>query len=130
MRWVLDTNIVSLALRQDPIIQKQLSRHDRRELAITVITWAELQYASRRSAEPLRHQAAWQRLLRGLPVLAFTRTEADEHARLRDELRHHPIGERDMLIAAIAHANGLAVVTRNAAEFKRVKGLRVEEWGR
>jgi predicted nucleic acid-binding protein len=39
-----------------------------------------------------------------------------------------PIGPNDMLIAAHALSHGLTVVTDNTAEFKRVKGLKVENW--
>jgi len=64
-----------------------------------------------------------------MPVLSFSKQEAAEHARLREALRNRPIGERDLLIAAIAVSNGFGVVTRNVGEFKRVRGLKVEGWG-
>jgi len=58
-----------------------------------------------------------------LSVLPFDQAAAEEHARLRCLLRHAPIGERDLLVAAIASANELRVVTNNLAEFTRVSGL-------
>lgn len=61
-------------------------------------------------------------------VVPFDREAAEHHGRLRFALRHRPIGERDLLIAAIAAANRLTVVTRNIREFGPVPGLRVEEW--
>ena len=39
-----------------------------------------------------------------------------------------PIGPHDALIAATALAHGATLVTRNLREFRRVKGLRVEDW--
>ncbi len=129
IRWILDTNIISLSIRGDADIRRHLIRTRRADLAITAVTWAELEYGSRRSTDPEANRLAWQRTVRGLPVLSFTKQEAPEHARLRDILRDHPIGERDLLIAAIAVANGYGVVTRNAGEFKRVRGLKVVEWG-
>ena len=38
------------------------------------------------------------------------------------------IGQNDMLIAAHALALGAILVTDNVTEFKRVKGLRIENW--
>jgi tRNA(fMet)-specific endonuclease VapC len=38
------------------------------------------------------------------------------------------IGDADILIAASALVNGLGVVTNNQAHFRRIKGLRVENW--
>jgi predicted nucleic acid-binding protein len=43
------------------------------------------------------------------------------------ELKLIPRGN-DMLIAAIALANGLTLVTHNTAEFSRVPGLLLEDW--
>lgn len=39
-----------------------------------------------------------------------------------------PIGSNDLLIAAIALANNLILVTHNVREFKRVPGLKIEDW--
>ena len=44
------------------------------------------------------------------------------------EIAGKPIGSNDLLIAAHARAVGATIVTANAGEFKRVKGLRVENW--
>jgi tRNA(fMet)-specific endonuclease VapC len=66
--------------------------------------------------------------LRGMPRLAFDEAAAEHHADIRDELRHQPIGERDLLIAAIARAGDLAVVTNNTREFSRVPRLQVADW--
>lgn len=39
-----------------------------------------------------------------------------------------PIGPNDLLIASIALANNLILVTHNTREFSRVEGLRLEDW--
>ena len=39
-----------------------------------------------------------------------------------------PIGPNDLLIAAIAVACDLTLVTHNTGEFGRVEGLRIEDW--
>ena len=39
-----------------------------------------------------------------------------------------PIGSNDLLIAAHAFATGATMVTANAGEFKRIRGLKVENW--
>jgi tRNA(fMet)-specific endonuclease VapC len=38
------------------------------------------------------------------------------------------IGPNDLLIAAIARANGLTLVTHNTREFGRVAGLTIDDW--
>jgi tRNA(fMet)-specific endonuclease VapC len=63
-------------------------------------------------------------------VLPFDREAADVYARARFELERvgRPIGERDLLIASIALARGLTVVTHNVSEFARVPGVKTEDW--
>ena len=39
-----------------------------------------------------------------------------------------PIGGNDLLIAAHAYATGATIVTANADEFQRIRGLSVENW--
>ena len=48
--------------------------------------------------------------------------------RLDLERMGRPIGERDLLIASIALARRLTVITHNVSEFRRVPGLRIEDW--
>ena len=62
------------------------------------------------------------------PRLPFDEAAADRHADIRWALRHQPIGERDLAIAAIALAHGATMVTNNRCEFDRVPGLVVEDW--
>jgi tRNA(fMet)-specific endonuclease VapC len=39
-----------------------------------------------------------------------------------------PIGGNDLLIASHANATGATIVTANTDEFKRIRGLNVENW--
>ena len=66
-----------------------------------------------------------KRISQKCPVLPFGEKEAEEAARLFTALRRagQRIGERDLLIAATAVANGHSVITLNRAEFERVPGL-------
>jgi len=52
------------------------------------------------------------------------------YAEIRAELEASgkTIGPLNLLIAAQARSLGATLVTGNAAEFKRVKGLKVQEW--
>jgi tRNA(fMet)-specific endonuclease VapC len=55
---------------------------------------------------------------------------AEESGKIRADLaaKGAPIGPYDLLIAAIARANGLILVTHNTVEFSRVAGLSLEDW--
>ncbi len=64
------------------------------------------------------------------PVLDFSHTAAREYGDIRADLERKgvSIGPLDLLIAAHARSLDATLVTANAGEFKRVKGLKVQIW--
>ena len=64
--------------------------------------------------------------------LPFNDRYAEEYGRIRVELAQTGtlIGPNDLLIAAIARAYNLTLVTHNVEEFSRVNGLHLEDWGK
>ena len=60
----------------------------------------------------------------------FDDAAANAYSDIRAKLEKagKPIGPNDMLIAAIAVANDLILVTHNTAEFSRIQGLKLEDW--
>jgi len=67
-------------------------------------------------------------LARFTPV-RFDVAAAREFDRLRQIKTLKKIGRGDLLIAAITLAKQATLVTRNLKDFRRVPGLRVENWG-
>jgi len=127
--WLLDTNVLIHAVRgRPPGVRAQLQRQSPEDVAVSSITVAELWYGAEKSLSPARKRDAWRAVMAPFQVIAFDRDAAEHHARIRYLLRHKPIGERDLLIASIAMAHDLTLVTHNAAEFARVPRLRVEDW--
>ena len=129
MIWLLDTNVLIHAVHgRPPGVRAHLQRQSPEDVAVSSITVAELWYGADRSVNPARKRDAWRTALEPFEIIAFDRNAAEQHARIRHLLRHRPIGERDLLIASIALARDLTLVTHNAAEFSRVPQLRVEDW--
>lgn len=129
MIWLLDTNVLIHAVRgRPPGVRAHLQRQSPDDVAVSSITIAELWYGAEKSVNPARKREAWRAVLEPFQVVAFDRDAAEHHARIRYLLRHTPIGERDLLIASIALAHDLTLITHNAGEFSRVPRLRVEDW--
>jgi tRNA(fMet)-specific endonuclease VapC len=65
-----------------------------------------------------------------LPVLELPETAAEAYGTIRAELERkgQMIGNNDLWIAAHAKAAGLTLVTNNEREFRRVHGLKVQNW--
>jgi tRNA(fMet)-specific endonuclease VapC len=65
-----------------------------------------------------------------VPVLPMPEEAAAAYGVIRAtlEARGETIGNNDLWIAAHAKAEGLTIVTNNEREFKRVPGLKVQNW--
>jgi tRNA(fMet)-specific endonuclease VapC len=96
------------------------------------MTVAELWVGVRKSRQAGVRRIGLEAFLAPLQSLAFDASAADCYVetRLALERAGHPIGERDLIIAATALAHGLTAVTANTSEFGRVPGLAVEDWSR
>jgi tRNA(fMet)-specific endonuclease VapC len=129
--YLLDTDICIEALRRrsEPLL-RHLRRHLPGEVAVSAITEAELAFGAMKSAAPERNAAAAAAFVQPFVVLEFARGFVPVYASLRLDLERAGarIGALDLLIAAQAVALDLTVVTNNLREFRRVPGLRVENW--
>lgn len=132
-RYLLDTNILSDLLKnpQGKAAQKisSLPPDERDLLATSIIVAAELRYGVAKRGSSLLAGRVNQ-LLDAIEILPLE-PKADQHyGRIRSQLEKTgtPIGGNDLLIAAQALATDAVLVTDNVREFKRVKGLRVENW--
>jgi tRNA(fMet)-specific endonuclease VapC len=98
---------------------------------IPVIVAAELWTGVKKNMATHPQQAAkLQAFLYLFHIPDFDITAALHYADIRAglEATGKTIGPLDLLIAAQARSIGATLVTGNAVEFKRVKGLKVQEW--
>jgi tRNA(fMet)-specific endonuclease VapC len=96
------------------------------------IVLAELIFGAIRSGPVMevRNRALISGLRSQFPTIPFDETAAEEYGKVRAHLTAtgQLIGPNDMLIAAIALANGVTLVSHNTSEFSRVPGLVLEDW--
>lgn len=131
MRFLLDTNICIYSLkRHPPEVLERLRRVGPGAVTISVITLLELRQGAENSQHREKSHAKLDLFLAPLPVVSFDRQAARLGARIRARLRRlgTPIGDFDSLIAAHAMALDLTLVSNNLSEFRRVEGLRYENW--
>lgn len=127
---MLDTNIISDLIRNPGgKAAKRIARVGESNICTSIIVAAELRYGCAKSASP-RLRKAVEDLLGEINVLPFDLPADSEYGGIRTKLEAagRPIGSNDLLIAAHASATGAIIVTANAGEFKRVPGLKVENW--
>jgi len=130
MKYLLDTNICIYALRQDETVLGQLLSQSPADVAVSVITEAELRTGAAKSKAATKTMRLVDNFLRPLTVFDFTSADAAAYATVRAKLERAgtPIGPMDTLIAAQAAARKLILVSNNEREFGRVSGLRLENW--
>lgn len=129
--YMLDANAIIMAVRHPewPIYPK-IKEHLGKDLCISAVTYGELEYGIRKSANPEKNRLAITKILLGIRILDFDSRAAVHFGDIFAELesKRMRIGDRDTMIAAHARSLGYTVVTNNTREFSRVKGLNVEDW--
>lgn len=130
-RYLLDTD-TCIYIRQSRPEQVLLRFQKIRpgEAVISTITYGELIYGAAKSgqqAEALRRIHGFVALV---PALHSPENAGETYGFIRAELesRGEVIGNNDLWIAAHALASGLTLVTNNEKEFRRVRGLKVQNW--
>jgi tRNA(fMet)-specific endonuclease VapC len=128
--YMLDTNIISDLIRNPKgKAAKRIARAGEDNICTSIIVAAELRYGCAKSGSS-RLLEAVEDLLGEINILPFDVPADAEYGGIRAELEaaRKPIGSNDLLIAAHAYASGATIVTANAGEFNRIRGLKVENW--
>ena len=129
-RYMLDTNIISDLIRNPQgKAAKRVAEVGEDNICTSIIVAAELRYGCAKIFSK-RLLKAVEDLLSEIEVLPLDVPADAEYGGIRSELEAagKPIGGNDLLIAAHAQATGATIVTANADEFKRIRGLKVENW--
>lgn len=130
MKYLLDTDTCIYALKQHERILRHLLSAAREEVAISVITEAELRTGAAKSSSPVKTLHLIENFLDPITILDFTSDDAIAYASVRAKLERAGtlIDPLDTIIASHAVARKLTLVTNNEREFRRVTGLHLENW--
>ena len=135
MKFLLDTNVLSGAVKTDPE-QNVLDMMKQHQNVITTAApvWHELKFGCLRLSKS-RKRAVIETFLNdivlpNIPVLSYDMRAADWHAAQRAQLTSlgKPPSFVDGQIAAISAVNELVLITRNVKDFETFKGLRLLSW--
>lgn len=130
MNFLLDTDTCIYALKHNPAVLNHLLAQSREDVAVSVITEAELRTGAAKSTSAAKTLRLIENFLRPLAIVEFNSNDATSYAQVRSRLERAgtPIGPLDTLIAAQAVARKLVLVSNNEREFSRVASLRVDNW--
>jgi tRNA(fMet)-specific endonuclease VapC len=129
--YLLDTNACIRYFR-DPNsrVRAELAARSPADIRFCSVVLAELYRGALRSSNPATSRATVDAFIAPYVSLPFDDVAAEIHARIRVHLERQGnlIGPYDLLIAAIALAHTVTLVTHNTNEFSRVPGLALEDW--
>jgi len=131
MKYLLDTNTCIRAINgRAPRVRERLLVMDLTEIMVCSVVKGEMFAGAARSQMPTQSFERQQLFLQQFVSLPFDDAEAMVYGQVRGMLEQAgtPIGPLDTMIAAIALANNLILVTHNTREFARVVGLTLEDW--
>lgn len=133
MTYLLDSNAwIAYMRRKDPALIQRIQQTNPNDIVLCSVVLGELYYGAFHGlAQKLnRNLTLITQLRRRFVSVPFDDQSVEEYGKIRADLatKGTPIGPNDLMIAAIAHAHGLTLVTHNIAEFSRVAGLTLEDW--
>jgi len=129
--YMLDTDICIYIIKRKPeSVLKRLEMLQPGQLAISAITFAELMNGAKKSKQVEGNIAKLNELAELLEIRVFDQKAAVTYGDVRSTLekKGNIIGSNDLLIAAHALSLNWILVTNNEKKFKRVDGLRIENW--
>jgi tRNA(fMet)-specific endonuclease VapC len=134
--YLLDTNAcIALINNKSPSVRTRLQKalaQDAKVFVSSVVAF-ELWYGVAKSARPEANARLVETFFAGpVSLLAFESEDARVAGRVRASLEAvgKPIGAYDLLIGGQALRHQLTLITANAREFSRVKGLECEDWAK
>ena len=130
MAYLLDSDTLIYFFKGIGQVRPHLSKQRDTDIHLCTPVLYELLKGAYKSHHPRSQLAQLEAVKKRFEVLSFTAGCADQsaHARAHLERLGTPIGPIDTLIAGIALAHNLTLVTRNTREFERVPGLKIDNW--
>lgn len=131
MKYLLDTNIcIALLKGNDADLTAKLRQYKSMDFSICSIVKGELLYGARKSNHVEKNLTLLKKLFSYFESFSFDDTASEFYGSIRAILSKSgtPVGENDLLIASIAQANDLTLITRNKKEFVRIANLKLEVW--
>lgn len=131
--FMLDTNIIIFTIRHpQSACAKRLAQHIGKDVCISVVTYAELEYGIENSSNPAQNREAMLRFLAGISILPFELDAAIHYGQILAELKKahkdKQNQDRDKMIAAHARSLNYTLVTDNTKDFIDISGLSLDNW--
>ena len=132
MSYLIDTDIIIYSIKGNEVVRQHFAAHSDSLKSISVVTYGELVYGARRSADEARNMATARRIAELFPVIGVSKPIIEAFAEIKALLHKKgtPVDDMDLLIAATALHHNCILVTNNQRHFSLVPGLSIENWAK
>lgn len=129
-QYLLDTNIFIYIRQGREEVVRRFVKLRPGEAAISIISYGEPFFGASKRGRRAEDLERLRALMGPLPCLTLPESAAESYGSIRAELesKGEVISNNDLWIAAHALASGLTLVTNNEKEFRRVRGLKIQNW--
>ncbi len=130
MKYLLDTNICIYWLKGDENIERKALEVGLNNLFISFINLSELFYGAYKSQNVEDNLYSVRTIGEKLGFIESSEEVCDKFGDLKSflEKKGKIIDDADLFIAACSIVNELTLVTNNEKHFRRIKGLKIENW--
>lgn len=131
MSYLLDTNACIQYLNGTSVnLRHKLESNRPEDIFLCAVVKAELFYGAVKSVNASNNVQKLRHFLSRFTSLPFDDQSAEIYGEIRAKLEKEGniIGPYDLMIAAIALANKITLVSHNTREFGRIKHLDLEDW--
>ena len=130
MKYLLDTNMVTYYLEGRSTVVERLEQTRPRSRYLCYITLGEIFHGIYHSTRFSRNLSRYRAFFKTVKTLPMTYPVAEHFGQIKADLqrRGELIADHDLWIASHAMAHHTTLVTANLADFKRIDGLKIENW--
>ena len=128
--YLLDTDTVIYNLKGNETVRHHLQLHLDDPIKISIITCMELYYGAYKSQKTAANLARIRLLEQSIEVVPLGRESAQVFGMLKSqlEIQGTRLDDFDLAVASCALGYNLTLVTNNVDHFKRIDGLRLDNW--
>jgi tRNA(fMet)-specific endonuclease VapC len=130
---LVDTDILSYFFRGYKQVVTRVSTYvaEYGRINLSIITYYEI-LSGLKHRDAHRQLSDFMRFVAENNVVPLTKDAVEYAAAMYAETRAQgsPVDDIDLLIAGIAMAHGLTLVTHNLSHFERIQGLAIEDWAK
>lgn len=130
MSYLIDTDIIIYSIKGNAVVQDCFLKNENIPKVISVITYGELLFGAKKSKNIEKNLAVVYRIKELFPVIGIDKAIIETFSDIKANTQRtgSVIDDMDLLIASTALTLNYTLVTNNEKHFRKIKGLKVENW--